>query len=394
MERSEGRGGAREHALSRGEAVAPHAPRVWLVVGEKPGDNAQIDNVARALGWAFVEKRVRTQPRWAIAKPRVRPSLGHIDRERSDPLEPPWPDLIITAGRRLSSVALWIKRQSGGRTRVVVVGKPRGMLDAFDLILAAAHYVLPGAPNVLRYALPLMQVDPRKLEAAAVRWRERLADQPRPLVALFVGGPTGGLRFDPAMARDLVAKASESARAEGGSLAIATSRRTPPGIVEALRRVCPEDAQLFEFDAEAGPSGSAYYGLLSLADRFVATTDSISMMVEVVRLGRPLALYPLDRAKGRCERLLEAIGILRPRSPQQDPIPGGGLRTQLMDRLGWPIHSRDLTAMPRLLVEQSLASWVGEPPVRPHRFEDDALERITEKIREIVEADASGSPSD
>jgi len=46
-----------------------------------------------------------------------------------------------------------------------------------------------------------------------------------------------------------------------------------------------------------------------------------------------------------------------------------------------------------MLVEQSLASWVGEPSVRPHPLEDDALERITEKIREVVEADMRGSPS-
>ncbi len=34
-------------------------------------------------------------------------------------------------------------------------------------------------------------------------------------------------------------------------------------------------------------------GLLGLADRFIVTGDSISMMVEVTRLGKPLEILPL-----------------------------------------------------------------------------------------------------
>ena len=47
------------------------------------------------------------------------------------------PDLVITAGRRLSCVALWIKQASGGRTRIVLIGKPRGGAPEFDLVVAA-----------------------------------------------------------------------------------------------------------------------------------------------------------------------------------------------------------------------------------------------------------------
>ena len=43
--------------------------------------------------------------RYVDGKPWVRPSLHHIDLARSDALEPPWPDLIITVGRRPSMAA-------------------------------------------------------------------------------------------------------------------------------------------------------------------------------------------------------------------------------------------------------------------------------------------------
>ena len=38
-------------------------------------------------------------------------------------------------------------------------------------------------------------------------------------------------------------------------------------------------------------------GLLGLADGFVVTGDSISMMVEIARLGRPLAIFDLPTGR-------------------------------------------------------------------------------------------------
>ena len=364
---------------------ASERPRVWLVIGEKPGDNAQIMNLAAAIGWDCDAKKIFVKPQWMIRKPRVRPALGHIDLTRSDSLEAPWPDLVITAGRRLSCVGLWIKRASAGKTRLVMIGKPRRMLDSVDLIVAASHYVLKPGPNVARHDLPLMQVDPGTLENATVLWRSRLADNPRPLTALMVGGPTGGLRFDLETAHDLFEKTLESVENSGGSLYITTSRRTPRDVVEMLRRGCPDSARLFEFDSEAPPSENPYHALLALADRFIVTTDSVSMMVEVARLGRSLSIYPLEGKMGLFERGLTVLGLLRRRCARMDPILAGGLWARTMYWLGRPCHNRDLSAIPRLLVEKGLASWLGDEWVQPSTFIDDELEEVADRIRALVE---------
>jgi hypothetical protein len=369
----------------------PPPPRVWLLLGEKRGDNAQILNLAEAVGWDFEIKKIFVQPQWVDGKPRVRPSLDHIDVSRSDELAPPWPDLVITAGRRLCSVGLWIKQASGGRTRFVMVGRPRRMLGAVDLIVVAAHYVLPPGPNVAFHDLPLMHVDPEALASAAKIWRPRLADMPRPLSALMVGGPTGGLRFDLEVARDLFEKTLRSVEKAGGSLYVTTSRRTPPEVVELLRRECPDGARLYVFDPDSSPSENPYHGLLALADHFIVTTDSASMMVEVARLGRSLSIYPLESDLGLIERGLVKIGVLRPLSPRTDPIPAGGLRARMLYRLGRSVHSRDLSALPRMLVARGLASWLGEERIQPAPYVDDELERIAARIRSIVEAPLAGS---
>src|SRR5262245_7053952 len=147
------------------EALRP--PRTWLVVGEKQGDNAQARAVAAALGWPVEERRVAMQAQWLRAKPQVEPSLAHLDPGRSEPLEPPWPDLLITVGRRLSMVALWVREQSRGHTRIVLIGKPRRFARRFDLVVASAQYRISRRSNVLRIGLPLMRVDEKTVAAAA-----------------------------------------------------------------------------------------------------------------------------------------------------------------------------------------------------------------------------------
>ena len=365
--------------------AGPPTPRVWLLAGEKRGDNAQVENLARAVGWPFEEKKIFVHPKWREGKPRVRPNLDHVDRVHSDALEAPWPDVVMTAGRRLSSVALWIKQASGGQTRIVLVGKPRRLLDQIDLSVVAAHYTLPAAPNVARHDLPFMQVPASAIESATRVWGPKLADLPRPLTALMVGGRTGGLRFDASVARVLMRKTRESVERTGGSLFITTSRRTPPEVTAAIEAERPEGARLYVFDPDSGPADNPYHGLLALADHVIATTDSISMMVEAARLGRALSLFALGSETGPIERALGRAGLLPPIDPETEPLPAGGVYARMMNRLGHPRHSRDLSAIPRRLVERGLAAWLGDPPPQPAGpFMDDALEEVAARIRGLV----------
>ncbi len=330
-------------------APLPGPPRVWLVLGEKLGDNAQVRVIADALPWPCEERTVVVREPWALGKPRVRASLHHVDTERSDALEPPWPDLVITIGRRMSMVALWIREQSGGRTRLVLLGKPRRLWHRFDLVLAPAQYRLSPRENLIQLGLPLMRVDPAAVRKASAAWRERLDALPRPITALLVGGPTKPVRFDAAVARELISRAAAQAEESGGTLYATTSRRTGPEVTAAIERGMPASGVLYRYgvDGDENP----YLGLLGLADRFVVTSDSVTMMVEVARLGRSLAVFDLP------------------------PAPPVWLR-----RL---VGSRDLAAVPRLLVDRGLAVPLGEPFREPAGPAPDELPEVVARIRSL-----------
>ena len=365
------------------------APRIWLVTGDKPGDNAQIEIIAEALGLPFEVRRMIPRPEYVLGKPRFRASLYHLDPESSDSLEPPWPDLILTIGRRPSMAALWIQQQSGGHSKIVLLGRPKRWMERFSLIIVPAQYRMPEDPKVLQLDLPLMRSNEIAIQQATEQWRAGLSDLPRPLTALLIGGQTKPFRFDAEAALELLESARKAAG--DGFLYLSTSRRTPPAVIEVLKQHLPPNSTLYCWSPDN--SDNPYLALLGLADRFIVTGDSVSMMVEVARLGKPLAIYALPYQKGITGRLQQLLGLwLR-----------GGTTGSMSDRLllglgkalyrlGLVRYSRDLTAIHQLLYEKQLAVPLGQPFPEAGERPVDELQRVTDRVRVII-SDSTAPPS-
>jgi uncharacterized protein len=341
------------------------APSVWVVLGDKPGDNAQVRAIEQALPWTCVDKHIQVLDPFVLGKPKVGPTLYHIDRGRSDPLEPPWPNLILTSGRRPANVALWIREQSGGHTRIVLVGKPSTSPEDYDLIIYSAENQFPPLANLQAISLPLMRVDEARIAQAVAEWEPRFRDLPRPLIAFLIGGPTGPFVFNASTTRRLLDYIKWIVGETGGTPYITTSRRTPPEVVASLQADLPSGACLFAWSADAVEN--PYRGLLGLADGFVVTGDSISMMVEVIRLHKPLSIFSLpvssvgalDQSRRAFTRWLfkPVTGSLADRLRQ-------GL-AGLLYRLGIVTQTRDFTAFHGMLVSKGLATYAGDTLPQP-----------------------------
>jgi len=338
-------------------------PRIWAVLGDKTGDNAQVEAIAAQLPWPVETRQLVFKPRYRKGKPWFNASLRHVEPAASARLEAPWPDLVITIGRRPAMAALWIRQQSGNRTRIAIIGRPKRNLDEFDLVIASAQYVLPDAPNVAKIGLPLMRVDPARLDAAAREWAPVMAALPRPLVVLLVGGATKPYRLDAATVPRLISTALGYAGATG-TIYVSTSRRTSAPVVAALRQQLPANGRLYEVDSDAP---NPYLGLLAAGDTFVITGDSISMLTEAARLGRrvaifPLPLHPLWGALGRFRTALHWLGLVG--------------------------FERDLDAFHQWLYAHNRAVPAGSAcrePAGSAIEPEDALEQVVERIRMLVE---------
>lgn len=322
---------------------------MWLLTHGRRGDLAQLRRLAELTGWATLEKRMRLRLP-ALAKP---PALSRLllDRAGSDALEPPWPDVVAFAEARVQAHALTVKARSGGRTKVVAVGRPMGDPVCCDLILTTAQYGLAPAPHVLELPLPLTGYV-RASEADAASLASRLAAAPRPWTALLVGGSAPPDRLDAAVARRMAREIMDWVASRGGSLLAVTSPRTDPAAAEVLREGLSRAALFHRWEPE-GPN--PYAAVLAGADRVIVSSDSISMAAEACALGKPVSVYCLPQRPGWDGWLLRALAPPRRLAALVKPLVGAGI-------LEAPADRRRFFA--RLAGRQHLAFWpdMPEPP--------------------------------
>jgi len=374
--------------LAGGKAAAP---RIWVLVGPRAGDRGQLLALAESLGWPYEVKelaysRLHNLPNWLQGASRV-----SLDRARSSALAPPWPDLIIDGGKRSVPIARWIRVQSGGQARWVHVGRPWAPIAEFDLVVAAPQYRLPPRPNLLSLAGPLHRITAERLADAAAAWTERLQHLPRPWIALLVGGDSPPYALDAAAARRLGETASAAAQAAGGSLLVTTSGRTRPAAAAALFAALNGSCHRHRW--QAGAPDNPYLAYLALADSFIVTSDSASMLAEACATGKPAAMFevprrptPLGRALAAIERLATGHGArknYRGMPKQQDRL------ARAFDRLverGLFMPLRDLREVHRALLARGLLHRLGERP-GDRREPIDDMERVAARVRQLMSGD-------
>jgi mitochondrial fission protein ELM1 len=271
-------------------AEAP-APLVWVLAGFKAGDTTQMLALADALGYGYDVKRLVYRSAELLTNRLLRVTLAGLDRSVSSRLEPPWPALIITAGRRNEPVARWIQRAAGGNSRIVHLGRPWAPLDRFDLIVTTPQYQVPARDNVMEIPLPLHNVTPQRLEQWRDRWADRLEQSPAPRWAVLLGGDSGPFVFNAKKAVRLARWVDARVRDEGGSLWVTDSARTPAAAYRAFLAniACPVTAYHWTPRDKTNP----YQGFLACADRLVVTGESMSMLTEAAATGRPLYIFDL-----------------------------------------------------------------------------------------------------
>jgi mitochondrial fission protein ELM1 len=271
----------------------------WVITEAAIGMQNQAIGLAEALALPYVLKTV------------IRPKhfWQHLSLEDQG-FVPPWPDLLISCGRLGAIVSRDIRKKSAGKTFTVHIQDPLIPPQYFDALIVPEHDKLRG-DNVLVTRGAIHRVTPEKLIKGADQFRPLLASLPRPLICVLVGGKNRHQQFTSSTLYDFANKLIIAAKNTGGGLAITPSRRTGAENEKKLKQYI-QGIPAFVWD---GQGENPYFGMLSLADAIVVTSDSISMISEVCSTGKPVYVYDLPRAGKRHRHFLENLirsGTARP----------------------------------------------------------------------------------
>lgn len=269
------------------------SPRIVVLREGRAGDDRQLINLAEALGrpYEVVPFRVSVgRVLWDRVLDALNLGETMPDGQRWGP---PWPDLVLASGGRAVSAAVRLRRLSGGRTKIVFVGRPWAALHRFDLVITTPQYRLPDAPNVIQNLLPLNDVPAERLAAGREALRNRVDHLPTPRIAVLLGGSNSSHRMDAETARAIARRASARAHALGGSLLVTSSRRTPAEAMDAFAEALDAPATIYRWRANDPDNPLA--GYLGLADRVMVTGESASMLAEACRTGKPVEVVALPK---------------------------------------------------------------------------------------------------
>lgn len=287
------------------------AEQIWVLADPRAGTAAQAIGIAERLDRPFRTIPLEWSPfarlplRWATLA-----GLGGAARQR---IVPPWPTVVISAGRRSAPVALWLARQG---VRTVHCMDPGFGRDRFGLLVIGRHDSPPEAPNILPILGATHCMSPARLAAARQEWGT-FGALPGPRVALMLGGPPRGEGMDPAVAAAIARQVAGFA----GSVLVTGSRRTGRPAEAAVAEALAGLPRHLHRWGDGAPN--PYAGLLAWADMVVVTGDSVSMLSEALATGVPVFIADPGGLGARHHRLHEtlyAAGQARPLAEAPTPF--------------------------------------------------------------------------
>jgi uncharacterized protein len=294
----------------------------WAITDQAAGNQRQALALAERLGMPVRHLVLAPRAPWSWLAPRL--ALGGrlaLPAPQRAVFAPPWPTVAIGCGRSAALLTRMLRRYAQGHCHTVQILDPRIDPSHWDTVIAPRHDELTDT-NVLQPLGSLNPIDDAWLEDGRDAF-PALGELPRPRVGVLLGGPRNGIRIDRDYGQQLCDLLIAHQRAEGGSLLVLGSRRTPASVMDVMR------ARLRDIPGLIWPGpdddGNPYPGVLGWADRLIVTPDSVNMLSEACAVGCAVQTWvsaPLPDKLARFHESLRSAGLLHDlteRAPSYQP---------------------------------------------------------------------------
>ncbi len=266
----------------------------WGITDGSAGMVSQVRSLALAMGLQAEMKVIALKKPWVFLPNII---LGgamknlifkHMVKDMK-PLAEPYPDIVISCGRKAALVCAALKRREP-KIRAIHIQDPQMPPENFDVVVAMQHDKVEGK-NVIKTLFALHNISQEKLEAAHEKFAPVFEDYPKPHIAVLLGGSTNKYKLTTARMTDVIKQLEEVIGKTQGSLLITPSRRTGASNIETLKQAFSGNKRVFVYD---GKGQNPYMGMLACADKIIVTNDSVNMMSEAFSTGKPVTIMDLE----------------------------------------------------------------------------------------------------
>lgn len=275
----------------------------WILADHgKIGTYSQCLGVAQALKLTPIFKSMKPRFPWRVLPPQLWVGALKSQTFGHDPLEGPWPDVLIASGRVSAAPAYAIKKLKPS-CFTIMLQNPYINVRHYDCVVAPQHDHLAG-PNVIPILGALHRLNENEIRTAAQKYPYPSGV---PLTTLLLGGDNRHCHYQESDMKAL----AEALKKIGGHCFITPSRRTSADLLQMLRKFLKG----FSYEIWDGTGENPYHAYLGLADQIIVTQDSVSMISEACFTGKLVYVWEIGRysAKHReFHRTLYEQGYAKP----------------------------------------------------------------------------------
>jgi len=291
-------------------------PEIWALLDGVSGHDAQILGVADNFKLPFSKKKIVYNEKAKRPNFLKLDGLATIDKKKSDLISAPWPDIIISCGRKSASVAKAIKakaKKAGKKTFAAQILWPGLVARGLDFIATPMHdkilWPYSRSKKIFRFLGAPSRISKELLLNEYRIWARTIGELPSPRITVLVGGDSKKTEFNEANAKILVEHIVEICSGLKAAVLVTTSRRTKPEVSafmenELKRRV----GRYLHFHDFNKSKANPFYAFLQLADLIIVTGDSVSMASESCATGKPVYIFaPSGNASEKHAAFHEAL---------------------------------------------------------------------------------------
>ncbi len=291
-------------------------PRVWVIKDKRAGTGNQATSLADALGHDYEIKELDSSLLAKLPNFLLGNSLLSISETCKKKIRPPWPEIVISSGRKAAVIARYIKLRSMGKAFICQIMNPGYITNTiYDLIILPNHDEKNGK-NIVNFTGSPNRITKEILIEAKDVWRNKFAGLERPITSLIVGGSNKYMGFGEFEARDFSKKIMKMQDSFKGSIVLTTSRRTGK-IGKTISDRLRGDGYKPSLEYFWGAGGdNPYLGILAYSDYLVVSGDSISMLSEACAAPGGVYIYVApnfnSKKHKRYHEELYRLGAARP----------------------------------------------------------------------------------